>query len=74
MIYDLLSKVEIMTNERFFQILNCAFNMGQTYWQQADSELKRYHRMADETFDKFQIFKHDAWLELERDMEQHKQG
>lgn len=34
--------------------LRRAFNLGQTYWQQADSEYISQHRKADETFAKFE--------------------
>ena len=35
------------------EILNKAFNLGQTYWQQADSEHASQHRKADLTLNKF---------------------
>lgn len=35
------------------QALRRAFNLGQTYWQQADSEYTSQHRKADETAAKF---------------------
>ena len=34
--------------------LRKAWHLGQTYWQQADSEYTRQHRKADETQAKFQ--------------------
>lgn len=33
--------------------LRRAFNLGQTYWQQADSEYTSQHRKADETLARF---------------------
>jgi len=38
------------------EILNKAFSLGQTYWQQADSEHASQHRKADLTLDKFNEF------------------
>lgn len=35
------------------EILNKAFSLGQTYWQQADSEYVSQHKKADLTLDKF---------------------
>ena len=32
-----------------------AFILGQTYWQQADSEYTSQHKKADETMAKFQL-------------------
>jgi len=36
------------------EILNKAFNLGQTYWQQADSEYVSQNKKADLTLSKFQ--------------------
>lgn len=34
--------------------LRRAWQLGQTYWQQADSEYASQHRKSDETYSKFQ--------------------
>ena len=39
--------------EEIRKALKEAFKLGQTYWQQADSEYTSQHRKADVTRDKF---------------------
>lgn len=43
-----------MTSEELRAALRRAYNLGQTYWQQADSEYMSQHRKADETQRKFE--------------------
>lgn len=40
--------------------LNRAWHLGQTYWQQADSESFSQHRKADETLAKFRALVADT--------------
>lgn len=42
-----------MTPSDLAQALRVAFNLGQTYWQQADSESFNQHKKADLTRQKF---------------------
>jgi hypothetical protein len=41
-------------NMNIKEILNKTFNLGQTYWQQADSEYLSQNKKADSTLSKFQ--------------------
>lgn len=43
-----------LTEDSLEKALNQAFNLGQTYWQQADSEYVSEHKKADVTRDKYQ--------------------
>lgn len=42
-----------LTDEQITQALRRAYYLGQTYWQQADSEFTSEHRKADATSAKF---------------------
>lgn len=44
--------------------LSKAFGLGQTYWQQADSEYTSQHRKADETHDKYRALVAETVAEL----------
>lgn len=45
-----------MTSEELAKALRQAYNYGQTYWQQADSEYASQWKKADLTADKFSLF------------------
>jgi hypothetical protein len=55
-------------NMNIKEILNKAFNLGQTYWQQADSEYVSHNKKADSTLSKFQ----ELSLSVEIDVNQAK--
>lgn len=42
------------------QALNAAFALGQTYWQQADSDFTSHHRKADVTSAKFRELRNNT--------------
>ncbi|QIX16388.1 hypothetical protein [Burkholderia multivorans] len=42
-----------LTDEQLRNALSSAWNLGQTYWQQADSEYASQHRKSDATRDKY---------------------
>ena len=48
-----LTKAQRLTDEQITQALRRAYYLGQTYWQQADSEFTSEHRKADATSAKF---------------------
>ena len=48
-----LTKAQRLTDEQITQALRRAYCLGQTYWQQADSEFTSEHRKADATSAKF---------------------
>lgn len=45
-----------MNKQSLRDALRKAFNMGQTYWQQADSEYTKDWKKADITAEKFRVF------------------
>lgn len=45
--------VDRLTDGLLTQLLNRAWNLGQTYWQQADSEYASQNRKSDETRNKY---------------------
>lgn len=47
------AKVPESTVEAVVKALRSAWQLGQIYWQQADSEFCSQHKKADETRDKF---------------------
>jgi hypothetical protein len=47
------TKVKTLSADDLRKALRRAFSLGQTYWQQADSEYASQHRRADETQAKF---------------------
>lgn len=48
--------------------LHRAWQLGQTYWQQADSEYRNQHRKADETQAKFQTLVDETRAEILSDV------
>ncbi len=50
----------MLTDDQLRHALRRAFNLGQTYWQQADSEYTSQHRKADETQAKFNALVSDT--------------
>jgi len=51
---DMTSTEKLATPETVRKALQRAYSLGQTYWQQADSESFSQNRKADETAAKFQ--------------------
>ena len=49
-----------MTKNQLRAALRYAFQLGQTYWQQADSELYSENKKADKTAELFRLFVDDT--------------
>jgi hypothetical protein len=52
--------VPVDTSDKVGAALRKAFLMGQTYWQQADSEYASHNRKADETMAKYNQLKQET--------------